>query len=617
MESERPEKKRVALEEGKKEQGNVRKRSWFYHHLYTLIAIGLLVVIGAGISFFFWKRGDSQHTPLEVTIPKAEDGKFSAFSDQIFREWVQGTTIDLHYTLENPEDFGIEESKISWGEVSEEGMIAYYKQLEQVQNELSKFTYDQLTDEEKLTYDVLQQYLETELKAKDLYLYQGLLSPLTGIQSQAPIFLSEYSFKDEGDVKTYLELCKQLPDYFKQLIRFEKEKSKGGLFMSDVVLDEVIAQCKQFIADSSDNMLLSTFDERIGQMQMEEIKKQDYISQNKQIVSESIIPAYRQLINGLNEFRGTGTNEGGLCNYKNGAQYYEYMIASNTGTNLSAEELKNKISTAVFNDLSAAALLLQQDSGVADAAANAVYPSSDFNAILEELQQKIQSDFPELSGASCEIKKVNPSLQEYLSPAFYIPPPIDNTQENLIYINENPDYDLTKIYPTIAHEGYPGHLYQNVYFRQNNSVNLRKILNFPGYTEGWAVYCEYKSYSMMETVSAPVQSYLQHVSAAALGIHALMDIGIHYDGWDMEQVGSYVGNYFGELDEDSIRELYYNIVEEPANYLSYYVGYLEILDLKEQAETLWQDSFTLKKFHQRLLDIGPAPFDVISKYLSE
>ena len=137
-------------------------------------------------------------------------------------------------------------------------------------------------------------------------------------------------------------------------------------------------------------------------------------------------------------------------------------------------------------------------------------------------------DFPELGQTSYEVKYINPVLQDYLSPAFYLSPPIDETNNNVIYINANPKYDLTKIYPTIAHEGYPGHLYQIVYFRQNCNNNLRKILNFPGYTEGWAVYTEQLSYDMMDTLSETVRSYFKYCNSATLGIHALMYIVIHY-----------------------------------------------------------------------------------------
>src|SRR5699024_10442570 len=266
---------------------------------------------------------------------------------------------------------------------------------------------------------------------------------------------------------------------------------------------------------------------------------------------------------------------------------------------LSVDEIKKKIASQVYEDLSHAATLMEQDSGIAEAAAQAVYPSADPNEILSELQQKIAVDFPELGQTSYEVKYINPVLQDYLSPAFYLSPPIDETNNNVIYINANPKYDLTKIYPTIAHEGYPGHLYQIVYFRQNCNNNLRKILNFPGYTEGWAVYTEQLSYDMMDTLSEMVRSYLKYCNSATLGIHALMDIGIHYEGWDMEKIKTYITNYFGDVGDDVVTEIYYNIVEDPANYLSYYVGYLQFLDLRDQAENSWGNSFTAKEFHQK------------------
>lgn len=603
----------------RKRSGTKRgQKSWIKRYSYIVIALLLIVLLiaGAGGGIYFLICSNFEREQQEVvTIPDASTLTLQQFTDEIFRQWMEEDTIDRHYTVMNPDNFGIQHNEAIIRSASEEEKIRYYQQLHKIKEQLE--TYQNLSEEEQLIYDVFHSYLETELKAENLYLYEEHLSPLTGVQAQLPIFLCEYTFVSTADIDEYLQLCSKVPQYFIEIINFEKEKSKAGLFMSDAVLDEILAQCEQFVADKTNHMLISAFQDKIQGMALEEKVKQHYIEKNNHAVTKYIIPAYEQLISELKSLKGTGTNAGGLCQFKQGKEYYEYLTAAYTGSSLGVDEVKEKIISQVYEDLANAAALLEQDATIAETASQAVYPSTDPNEILVQLQQKIINDFPMLEQTSYQVKYINPVLQDYLSPAFYLSPPIDQIDNNVIYINANPKYDLTKLYPTIAHEGYPGHLYQIVYFRQKCTNNLRKILNFPGYTEGWAVYTEQLSYDMMETLPDAVKAYLKYCNSATLGIHAWMDIGIHYDGWDMQQVKGCIANYFGDVDDEMIREIYYNIVEDPANYLSYYVGYLQFLDLKEQAKTNWGKAFTELKFHQAVLDIGPAPFDVIKAYMQK
>ena len=102
----------------------------------------------------------------------------------------------------------------------------------------------------------------------------------------------------------------------------------------------------------------------------------------------------------------------------------------------------------------------------------------------------------------------------------------------------------------------------------------------------------------------------------SLGLYSRIDLGIHYEGWGVEQTANYLYQ-FGITNQESIEKIYHGIIEEPANYLKYFVGYLEITELKETAETKLGKDFVLKDFHKFLLDLGPAPFSVIENYMND
>ena len=212
-----------------------------------------------------------------------------------------------------------------------------------------------------------------------------------------------------------------------------------------------------------------------------------------------------------------------------------------------------------------------------------------------------------------QVKYVPKALEEYLSPAFYLIPSIDNYSENTIYINQAHNLADINLFTTLAHEGYPGHLYQTTYFANTNPDPIRTVLNFSGYVEGWATYAEMCSY-YISSLDKPYATLLQKNNSLILGLYALTDIGIHYDAWSVDDTLKFFSAY-GIHDEAVIQEIYEYIVGDPANYLAYYVGYLEMLELKKESMKKEGNNFSQKEFHQRILEIGPAPFEVIRKHL--
>jgi uncharacterized protein (DUF885 family) len=232
--------------------------------------------------------------------------------------------------------------------------------------------------------------------------------------------------------------------------------------------------------------------------------------------------------------------------------------------------------------------------------------------ILANLKQNIYNSFPEAPSVNVTVKHVPSALENYLSPAFYLIPAIDNFKENTIYINQAHATNDIRSFTTLAHEGYPGHLYQTTYFASTNPDPLRTILSFQGYVEGWATYAEMCSY-YISPLEKPLATVLQKNNSLILGLYAAADIGIHYDGWSLADTVGFFQKY-GITDAAVVQEIYEHIVCDPANYLTYYVGYLEFLELKKEVMNLEKDNFSQKEFHKKVLEIGPAPFEILRKY---
>lgn len=545
-----------------------------------------------------------------ISIPTNVNTAFSNFTLDLFRQEVSANTINLHYSLKEPARYGISDAPVTLGtfDVNETSALAT---IENWNTALHKFSYKSLSKQNQLTYDILSHYFTILKKDISFYLYGEPLSPLTGIHAQLPVLLAEYQFVNTTDVETYLSLLKTMPDYFASLARFEQQKSAAGLFMSDSCADAVISQCNAFIDMGDENYLLSTFEERLNNISNLSSKERSrYIAKNKSIISSAVLPSYESLVLCLASLKGSGKTTKGLCSLPEGKDYYTHLVSLETGSGRTISELKTLIQNQIAADLLDSQKVVSENNSILEET-DAITESPE--SILKTLENKISSAFPDSAGVNVSVKYVPNALEEYLSPAFYLIPAIDNFQENTIYINRAHTLNDIGLFTTLAHEGYPGHLYQTTYFANTNPDPIRTLLNFSGYVEGWATYAEMCSYyiSPLEKAHATL---LQKNNSLILGLYATADIGIHYDGWNLEDAIAFFSGY-GINDEAIIQEIYQYIVGDPANYLTYYIGYLEILELKKEMIAEKGDAFSQKEFHQRLLEIGPAPFEIIQKYM--
>ncbi len=541
--------------------------------------------------------------------------KFDVFTDEVFDYFVTKDSITLNYTLANPENYNITEFTPTFGNFTKEAMDADTKVLQGYYDTVKEFDRDLLTTDQQLTYDILKQLIENTLPAGDFYYMSEVLSPTTGLQAQLPVLLAEYHFYEEKNVTDYLKLLTCIDEYFNQICTFEQEKSKNGLFMNDTSANDIIAQCQEFIKDPDNNYLITTFSDRLEGVVKDEGQKKAYIEENKSMVKNHIIPAYEKLISTLTSLKGTGKNDGGLCNFKDGKAYYEYLVRSNVGSYRSIDDIHNLLSNYLTASILRMQTITSSDQSVVESISSPKFKYTDPKEIMDYLKDSINDDFPAITPVNCTIKYVHKSLEEYMSPAFYLTPPLDKYTENMVYINKASNTDMSNIFTTIAHEGYPGHLYQTVYYQQKLPSLLRSIIDFGGYSEGWATYVERYSYGL-GGLDKNVAEVLQNNLIATLCIYGNVDVGINYYGWDKEKTSTYL-NGFGIADETAITSIYNAIVAEPCNYLKYILGYLEITEMKIKAQNSLGDDFALKDFHTFFLDMGPTQFNLMNTYLDK
>ena len=558
-------------------------------------------------SIFFLNGCEATFLEEKTSSKKTENERFTSFTEKLFCKEVASSQISLHYTLKEPEAYGIDKADTAYGMIQTDS-TQIKTAAENIQQALYAFSYEKLNVKNKITYDLLEQYLRNLREEADYLYYEEPLNTVNGVQTQIPIVLSEYQFYDRTDVEAYLDVLSETRDYFQQIIAFEREKADKGLFLSDEMADQVLEQCNAFLAMGNGNYLYSTFVSRIGELQeLSEKEKSDYIQQNARQMEEQVYPAYEDLIQAVKELKGKGTNEKGLCYFPEGRKYYEWYIQQSVGVTDTIQELEQLTRRQISEDITG----MEEAVNEAKQAA-AILEDGKAERILEKLKKGIGTAFPEIPKTSLRIKYVPEEMQEHLSPAFYMIPAIDYTEENVIYVNQIQMRDDLELFTTLAHEGYPGHLYQTMFFENTDPDPVRSILNFDGYVEGWATYAEMCSYYLMP-LSKTQAAILQKNSSVILALYALADMGIHYEGWSRMDTVEFYARY-GIKDAETVDKIYDLILGSPGNYLKYYIGYVKFLELKK--EWIKSGNQSQKEFHKAVLSVGPAPFEIVGKYFS-
>lgn len=556
-----------------------------------------------------------------------EQQEFEQYLDDYFKDVVTDDTLTYNYTIKDGADYGLEEPEVTLGDpgMTAEEIGQDKEEFEGWVKKLDAIDRSCLTEDQKLTYDVLDEYFEVSAGIFDnVYLYEPF-SPMRGLQANIATNFTDYRFDDKGDVERYIELLGQIPDYFAEYLDFEQEKSEKGYFMSDAVCDKVISQCKDFVADKENHFMETTFNDNIDALDfLTDEEKAEYKEANKQAVENSLLPAFENVAEVLSGLKGTGTNDGGICNYDGGKEYYEYLLKNFAGTAKSPEEVIDMLDTELQKLMvSLYQYYLGNQAAYEYFAANydSIFAETDqmtASEMVDKMMETASEHYPDAGTINYKAEALDKNLETIMDDvlAYYMAPAIDDPDNNLIRVN---GLHTDGMWTTLAHEGYPGHMLQNAYYMSTDPEPVRTLMNFLGYKEGWAMYAcydslyyyEYEEPKYGDTIAALYQLN-DEMSYLMMG---RVDLGINYEGWTLQDTADYLTK--NGMDGSAAQELYTTMVGDPAVYQSYSTGYYEMKELRDYAEEKMGDDFDLKTFNTIILETGPCQFDILKKQVDK
>lgn len=586
------------------------------NHRHTLFASICFILLSGTILF-----GCGQAS----TQTSLKQKKFDRFLNSCFREYAAENTVTLHFKLSNPSAYGIKTPvSPTYGDLSSDALKKNCSRSKELLQKLYTFPTSSLTKKQKLTWQIFQDYLNESIMNEKYILYSSPLGT-NGLQSEIPVTLSEYRLDNEKDIKDYLSLVNQVPELFTQILDFEQERRNAGIISPSFVISDTIDQIDQFLnASEENNLLIQSFEERLAEVEpLSKDQKASYIANNRLLVTNKVLPAYKSLKTSLqaytNDSKNTPSKER-LCEYKNGQDYYKFLLMSNVGTDFSPEDCITILESQLKNTVKDISSLTTKNKDLYTEYLSATPALSAPKEIMNTLKNDSLIDFPEIKNISCQLKNVPDALSGTSACAFYLVPPIDSTKDNIIYINKS-RVDSNELFSTLAHEGYPGHLYQTNYFLTTNPSPLRTFLHCAGYDEGWGTYAQLYSYNFIEFKNVDEQTTKQlrqlyrDNDLLSLSLSSLCDLYVNYKNYDENALANYLQTY--GIDKDSAQNLYRYVIENPTTYLSYSIGCYELDQLKQTMSDSLGKAFKISDFHEAVLNVGSCNFSILRQEIEK
>lgn len=541
--------------------------------------------------------------------------RFNEFLNDLFIEQLEENYLMMHTYVENPTDYGIEYDRedITIGEpLNKEYFDEQREEIDELLNELNQFKVNELYDEEQAIYNSLIQDLTLQKKLCDpkFDYYEPVLSTMSGIHAQLPTLLSDWVFRNENDVEEFIIYLDTIDEYMDSIIWYCNQQITNQSLMVDI--DNVKEYCQGILAEQDNSPILASISDSIKTLKLD--NEADYLNQIKDSLNTNVYPCYQDMIDFLDSIEVTN-NKNSYYYFKDGQEYYALLFQYKSNSNSSFEQLATLIENELNEGSKALSKLLSEHS---EAATIIMFPNTItseytcYEDILTDIEHKMANDFPRVNNHDYEIKDINKNIASDGVAAYFNIPAIDATTKRQMRVNPNNDgINSITTYISVAHEGFPGHMYHYNYVYENIDSNFAKVcLDNQALCEGYATYASYYALNYLDIDESYIEAYkLNELLNNYLVLYA--DIGIHFMGWTLDDLNEAFGTSGG------LEPLYNQLSYNPAAFVPYYIGYIQIENLVQKAQESLKDDFNHQKFIEVLLQDGFVSFVEIEKNIDE
>jgi len=430
-------------------------------------------------------------------------------------------------------------------------------------------------------------------------------------------------------VEDYNNWLKRVDGYLVWLDSAEtnmREGIKEGYVLPESLIVKIIPQLEAMTEPVLDKHLFYSPVKKFPSDFSEEDKKQ-LADAYTGMVQEKIIPAYKKLEDFMkSEYLPAGRASSGIADIPNGEAYYKHQIKKYTTTNMTADEI-HQLGLDEVARISAEMEKVKEQVGFKGdlkSFFNYVRNSKDlmpytdakqiidnFNAIHERMKPQLEKLFDKKPKTAFEVRRTE-AFREKSASAQYNASSLDGTRPGIFYV-PIPDAKTYNVYSDeslFLHEAIPGHHYQISLTQENEELpQFRKTLWYSGYGEGWALYAESLG-KELGLYTDPYQYFGMLGAEMHRAVRLVVDTGLHSKGWTREQAIQYSLDNEAEPEAGIISEIE-RYMANPGQALSYKIGQLKILELREKANKELGDKFDIREYHNQVLETGCVPLALL------
>jgi len=535
-------------------------------------------------------------------------------------------------------------------DASDDALRKWFDRNRKTHQMLLRYDYEKQSTKNQLNTRILDAFIRGVLDGEPFFYHGYTLDQINGVHVDLPnLMQTMHRMENRRDAEAYITRLKLFGNKFDQVIEGLQTRADKGIILPDFIIRQIIADIHDFIGEDPSqagtnvtsaetalsNPLYTGFVESLeGVQSLSPERKETYKEQVAEAIENHVVPAYKRLNGFLEGLLDKAGPEAGVWKHPDGDAYYAYMVRMQTTTDLSpaqihqlglqeVERLQAEIKAIlvaegysfegvsfgdVLRDMAAEERFRFPDS---DEGRNQILKS--YRAIVEEITGRLDDYFDLMPRAGVEVHPV-PSFREAASPfAYYQPPAMDGSKGGVFFANlrdvsEHPTFFMK----TLAyHEANPGHLFQIAIQMELQDLPIfRRMVPFGTYMEGWAMYAEWLALEMGMYNNDPFGNVGRLQSELFRAVRLVVDSGIHYKRWTRDEAIDYLYEQSG-LTKTQVETEIERYVVWPGQAVTYTVGLLKMLELRDKAKDALGDRFDIKQFHNVLLENGALPLNIL------
>jgi len=451
---------------------------------------------------------------------------------------------------------------------------------------------------------------------------------------------SMHPIREYSEAKDFISRVYLIKDVYSGTLKELEKQAALGIFPPEFVFDHVITQLNEFINyPHSEHPLYTEFMKKIKELNLPREAENYLDDEIKRAINESVTPGFKLLNEFMLKTKKYANKNHGIWSQPNGDEYYKLRIRSYTTTNYSPEKIhqmglsevdriskrmreiltmlgydENKTTGELMNELNE-----NPDFLYADTPDRKEIVVNDYTEMVDEAIEVMTDYFNTMPKSEVEVKAVPEYSEATQAGGYYQAPALDGSRPGVFYANlydikQTPTYSMR----TLAyHEATPGHHHQIAHSLENEDLTLYRRFGYgtSAFSEGWALYAERLALEV-GLAEDPYDELGILQSELFRSVRLVVDTGMHYKRWTREEAMDYMKSITGMSDTEVRVEIERYIVW-PGQALSYKVGMIKILELREKAMQELGDQFNIKDFHSAVLDHGNPPLFIVEKMIDK